>query len=140
MNADTIIRQLTELGISIAANGQMLTLRPGSRVPEPLRNEVRRHKTDLLSRLTLRRPLDSELSDIIRLVRERGYVLLWSNVLEDAVAFIQNDFDPTGLPTGFTAYTVDELSLLFADTSLSGDSLRLIHVAKKRGATVTDVR
>ncbi len=139
MNADTIIRQLAELGVSIAYNGQMLTLRPGSSVPEHLQDEIRLHKTDLLSRLALRRPLDSELSDIIRLVRERGYVLLWSNVLEDAVAFIQNDFDPTGLPPGFTAYTVDELSLLFADTSLSGDSLRLIHVAKKRGGTITDV-
>jgi hypothetical protein len=139
MDTDTIMRQLDDLGVSIVSNGQDLTLEPFSRVPEQLRDEIRLRKPDLLNQLPVRRPLDSELSDIVRHVREDGYVLLWSNVLEDSVAFIQSDFDPVGLPTGFTAYTLDELSLLFADTSLSADSLRLIHVAKQYGGKVTDV-
>ncbi len=39
----------------------------------------------------------------------------------------------------FTPYTLDELCMLFADNSLSANSLRLIHVTKKRGETITDV-
>ena len=39
----------------------------------------------------------------------------------------------------FTPYTLDELCMLFADNSLSANSLRLIHVAKKRGGTITGV-
>lgn len=140
LDTDTIIRQLAELGISMAANGHLLRLRPGSRVPEQLRKEIRRHKSALLNHIALRRPLDSELGDIVRLVRECGYVLLWSNVLEDTVAFVASDIDVKTLPLGFTPYTLDELSLLFADGSLSEDSLRLIHQAKKHGGTITDVR
>ena len=140
MDTDTIMRQLDDLGVSIVSNGQDLTLEPFSRVPEQLRDEIRLRKPDLLNQLPVRRPLDSELSDIVRHVREDGYVLLWSNVLEDSVAFIQKDYDPTELPLAFTPYTLDELCMLFADNSLSADSLRLIHIAKKRGGTVTDVR
>ena len=55
------------------------------------------------------------------------------------MAFINNDFDPSKLPLAFTPYTLDELCMLFADDSLSADSLRLIHIAKKRGGTITDV-
>ena len=39
----------------------------------------------------------------------------------------------------FTPYTLEELCMLFADNSLSANSLRLIHVAKKRGGTITGV-
>ena len=136
MTTDSIIEQLDDLGVSITSNGEKLSLKPASRVPEQLMNEIRLYKSDLLDVL----PNDEELDDIVRHVREDGYVLLWSNVLEDSVAFIQKDYDPTELPLAFTPYTLDELCMLFADNSLSADSLRLIHIAKKRGGTVTDVR
>ena len=110
-------------------------LEPASRVPKELMNEIKQYKDDLLDVL----PKDAELDDIVRHVREDGYVLLWSNVLEDSVAFIHDDFDPVRLPHGFGPYTLSELSKLFADGSLSADSLRLIHVAKKHGGKVTDV-
>ena len=135
MTTDSIIEQLDDLGVSITSNGEKLSLKPASRVPEQLMNEIRLYKSDLLDVL----PNDEELDDIVRHVRDDGYVLLWSNVLEDSVAFIEDDFDPERLPTGFIPYTVDELLKLFADTSLSADSLRLIHVAKQYGGKVTDV-
>jgi hypothetical protein len=115
--------------------GGTLMLEPASRVPKELMNEIKQYKDDLLDVL----PKDAELDDIVRHVREDGYVLLWSNVLEDSVAFIHDDFDPVRLPHGFVPYTLSELSKLFADGSLSADSLRLIHVAKKHGGKVTDV-
>ena len=135
MTTDSIIEQLDDLGVSITSNGEKLSLKPASRVPEQLMNEIRLYKSDLLDVL----PNDEELDDIVRHVREDGYVLLWSNVLEDSVAFIQKDYDPMELPLAFTPYTLDELCMLFADNSLSPDSLRLIHIAKKRGGTITSV-
>ena len=87
----------------------------------------------------LRVQRDQEMKDIVSLVKKQGYVLLWSSVLEDGVAFIHDDYDPSKLPLAFTPYTLDELCMLFSDDSLSADSLRLIHVAKKHGGKVTDV-
>jgi|TARA_B100000959_G_scaffold78924_1_gene83731 hypothetical protein len=135
MTTESIIRQLDDLGVSIQSMGGTLMLEPASRVPKELMNEIKQYKDDLLDVL----PKDAELDDIVRHVREDGYVLLWSNVLEDSVAFIHDDFDPVRLPHGFVPYTLSELSKLFADGSLSADSLRLIHVAKKHGGKVTDV-
>ena len=135
MTTESIIRQLEDLGVSIQSMGGTLMLEPASRVPKELMNEIKQYKDDLLDVL----PKDAELDDIVRHVREDGYVLLWSNVLEDSVAFIHDDFDPVRLPHGFVPYTLSELSKLFADGSLSADSLRLIHVAKKHGGKVTDV-
>ena len=135
MTTESIIRQLDDLGVSIQSMGGTLMLEPASRVPKELMNEIKQYKDDLLDVL----PKDAELDDIVRHVREDGYVLLWSNVLEDSVAFIHDDFDPVRLPHGFVPYTLSELLKLFADGSLSADSLRLIHVAKKHGGKVTDV-
>lgn len=135
MTTESIIRQLDDLGVSIQSMGGTLMLEPASRVPKELMNEIKQYKDDLLDVL----PKDAELDDIVRHVREDGYVLLWSNVLEDSVAFIHDDFDPVHLPHGFVPYTLSELSKLFSDDSLSADSLRLIHVAKKHGGKVTDV-
>ena len=135
MTTDSIIKQLGDLVVSIQSMGGMLSLKPAGRVPEQLVNEIKLYKSDLLDVL----PKDAELDDIVRHVREDGYVLLWSNVLEDSVAFIEDDFDPARLPHGFVPYTLGELSKLFTDTSLSADSLRLIHVAKQHGGKVTDV-
>ena len=132
MTTDSIIEQLDDLGVSITSNGEKLSLKPASRVPEQLMNEIRLYKSALLDVL----PNDEELDDIVRHVREDGYVLLWSNVLEDSVAFIQKDYDPMELPLAFTPYTLDELCMLFADNSLSADLLRLIHIAKKRGGSI----
>ena len=137
MTTDSIIEQLDDLGVSIASNGEKLSLKPASRVPEQLMNQIKRYKSDLMNLLRVQR--DQEMKDIVSLVKKQGYVLLWSNVLEDSVAFIHDDFDPVRLPHGFVPYTLSELSKLFADDSLSADSLRLIHVAKQHGGKVTDV-
>ena len=137
MTTDSIIKQLHGLGITVESMGGMLVLEPFSRVPEQLMNQIKRYKSDLLNVVPVKR--DPEMEDVVRLVREQGYVLLWSSVLEDGVAFIHDDYDPSKLPLAFTPYTLDELCMLFSDNSLSPDSLRLIHVAKQHGGKVTDV-
>ena len=137
MTTNSIIEQLDDLGVSIASNGEKLSLKPASRVPEQLMNQIKRYKSDLMNLLRVQR--DQEMKDIVSLVKKQGYVLLWSSVLEDGVAFIHDDYDPSKLPLAFTPYTLDELCMLFSDDSLSADSLRLIHVAKKHGGKVTDV-
>ena len=139
MTTERLIEQLANLGVSMVAEGETLIVKPASLVPAELIDDIRLHKPELISKVPPRHPMDSELSEIVRQVRAKGYVCLWSTVLEDNIAFVDDILEDDLRPEGFVIYTLDELSKLFGDSSLSGDSLRLIHVAKKRGATVTDV-
>ena len=133
METETIFRHLAELDVSVRAERGQVVLNPGDRVPVGLREEIRRHKADLLDQLTDH----SELIDIVRQVRDRGYVLLWSNVLQDLVAFAQTDADRENVPSSFTVYTIAELMEVFGgDRMPSPGSLKLIHAAKKHGGQI----
>jgi hypothetical protein len=77
---------------------------------------------------------------VVRQVRQKGYVCLWSTVLEDNIAFVDDILEEDLRPKGFVIYTLNELSKLFGDLSLSADSLRMIHNAKKYGGKITNVR
>ena len=70
---------------------------------------------------------------IARKVEEQGYVLVWSSVLEDTVAFYNTDEDRVKIPPGFVPYSTDELKELFGEpqSSPNTNALRLIHQAKK---------
>ena len=82
------------------------------------------------------------MTELVRRVEEKGYVLLWSNVLQDLVAFHRNDVDPATIPAPFVPYSDDEVRHFFRGdgVSLSADALRLIHAAKRTGAVITDSR
>ena len=83
-----------------------------------------------------------ELHEIERNVYERGYVLLWSAVLEDCIAFYNLEGDLEHVPPGFVSYSIEELWHLFGNEEdiLSRNVLRRIHEAKKTGAEVTGVK
>ena len=83
-----------------------------------------------------------ELKELVRRVEDEGYILLWSNVLQDLVAFHHNDVDPVTIPAAFVPYSEHELLHLFDEdgAQLSADILRLIHAAKKTGAIITNSR
>jgi hypothetical protein len=140
MNTDTIIRRLDELGVTMTASGNRLDLRPGSRVPEDLQVAVRLHKLDLIDRLPPELPDDRELAEIVSRVWKRGYVLLWSSVLQDTVAFTRTWEDSKHVPLAFTVYTLDELVSLFNGDPVDEGSLRSIHSAKQLGGRIVDAR
>ncbi|MFC1944490.1 hypothetical protein ACFLX5_03225 [Chloroflexota bacterium] len=54
-----------------------------------------------------------ELDEIVTRVEEKGYVLLWSTVLQDLVAFYKTDADLGRIPPGFVPYSDQELWELF---------------------------
>jgi hypothetical protein len=138
MKTDSIIFRLAELGVSLSVAGERLAMRPGSKVPQALRDEVRDHKEDLIVRLAPREPNELELDEIQARVRRDGLVLLWSTVLADTVAFVRADADGANVPGGFTIYTLFELTSLFGGEPLSEYSLRLIHQVKKHGGRIID--
>lgn len=80
-----------------------------------------------------------ELAEMARRVEAEGYVLLWCEELEDMVAFYHNETNREKIPPGFVAYSDVELLHLFGpqQPGISTSTLRLIHVAKKKGARVT---
>ena len=83
---------------------------------------------------------DQELLEIENRVLTKGYVLLWSNTLNDLVAFYRTETDREKIPTGFVPYSDQELRELFSEgkAALSPGTLRLIHEAKKIGAEVVE--
>ncbi|MFC1944984.1 hypothetical protein ACFLX5_05880 [Chloroflexota bacterium] len=83
--------------------------------------------------------ISEELNEIVARVRGEGYVLLWSTVLEDSVAFYKTEADRQKIPPGFVPYSDQELWGLFGEgkAAHSPDKLRLIHEAKKKGARIT---
>lgn len=85
---------------------------------------------------------ESELQEIARRVETEGYVLLWSDVLQDFVAYHKTDADRAKIPAGFSPFSDSELQQLFREDSpgWSVNALRRIHMAKKVGGfKVTDV-
>jgi len=80
---------------------------------------------------------DQELTEIENRVSTKGYVLLWSNTLNDFMAFYKTEADRGKIPPGFVPYSDKELFELFGkNSSPRKHTLRLIHEAKKLGAEV----
>ena len=142
--------QRTGAKFELTPTGFNVRCAPGS-VPQEFQSDLRQHKPEIISYLIQRRyePLypnpdqrEEELKELVRRVEDEGYVLLWCEVLRDLVAFHRNDVDPATIPAGFVPYSDDELRHLFHEdgVSLSADALRLIHVAKRTGAVITDSR
>ena len=77
---------------------------------------------------------------VSRRVEDEGYVLLWSDVLQDLVTFHHNDVDPVTVLADFVPYSDDEVRHLLGEDGAqpSTDALRLIHAAKKTGAIITN--
>jgi hypothetical protein len=72
-------------------------------------------------------------------VLTKGFVLLWSNTLNDLVAFYKTEVDREKIPPGFVPYSDKELWELFGKNLPPGrHTLRLIHEAKKLSWHVVD--
>ena len=146
MEAKTILDRLYSLGIEVTISRDKLLLEPGSRVPEELVEELKSHKQDIIlleKGYRLRHPgnqvTDQELTEIEARVERDGYVLLWSNTLNDFVAFYKTEADRGKIPPGFVPYSDKELFELFGKNSSPRErTLRLIHEAKKLGAEVVE--
>lgn len=150
MSASTILDRLNSLGIAVTLSGDRLRLEPGSKVPVDVVEELRQHKAEVLSLLMSQRyrpkypegqHRDKELAEIVTRVHKEGFVLLWSKVLEDFVAFYRDEETRGTIPPGFVPYKDVELWELFgADKPpLSQDKLRLIHEAKRLGGCVSSI-
>jgi hypothetical protein len=126
-------------------------IRPEEPLPSALLAELRRHKDEIRAELIKTRyelpfpgpdQCDDEMVEMERLVKEEGYVLLWSNVLADLVAFHRDDVDLATIPSGFVPYSEEELCYLFPEDehAMSENALRLIHKAKTMGARISGCR
>ena len=145
MDATTILDKLGSLGVSVKVTDDRLRLEPGSRVPPELLDELKAHKQEVILKLKgfhLKYPdpqaSGQELEEISARVLIDGYVLLWSTLLSDLVAFYRDEEVRRMIPPGFVAYSVNELRELFGNSkgSPSEGALRLIHETKKQGAKV----
>ena len=157
MDKPQIIQRLENLQVTVSVNRDRIRLTPSSQIPPSLVEEIRENKADLLDYLrqeearnpslivensTVDEVTQIEFQEIERAVFEKGYVLLWSYVLDDCIAFYNPERDLVNIPPAFVAYSTVELWHLFGDEEYSpsrGDLLR-IHEAKKTGAEIIDLR
>ena len=73
-------------------------------------------------------------------LEKNGYVLLWSDVLMDYVAYYKTPEDLEKIPSHYICYSDNELRLMFGDNPVSERTLKTIHMAKKiTRFEVTDV-
>jgi len=148
MTGTEVLERLEVLGVKLEVVGDKVRLIPGSLVPPDILEELRQHKSEIIEHLTSKRyPLkypdapadDKELTEIENRVLTKGYVLLWSNTLNDFVAFYKTEADREKIPPGFVPYSDKELFELFGkNSSPRKHTLRLIHEAKKLGGCVVD--
>jgi hypothetical protein len=152
MDAEAVLEKLSNLGISMTLimkpEGPKLWLEPGSAVPPELLSEVKAHKPELLKILKIKgyhlkysepEATDHELAEIKARVNVEGYILLWSTVLQDLIAFYRGEADKSKIPPGFVPYSLRELKELFGKGSkVSKNELRLIHEAKRQGGVIKD--
>ena len=70
--------------------------------------------------------------EIVRQFNEHGYVLLWSIVVNDFVAFYDDGVEGIleKIPTHYVPYSNSEIKIM-AEGDLSEESLRRIHMYKK---------
>ena len=145
-----LVEQARAMGaiFEVTSHGVKVT-RPQGPLPSELLAELRRHRDEIRAELDKRRyspafphpdQRDDEMAELVRRVEEEGYVLLWSNLLDDLVAFHRDDVDPATIPAPFVPYSDDERRHLFGEdgTEPSPDALRIIHAAKRTGAVITD--
>lgn len=151
-----LLRCVYSSGGKVRVDGDILRLDVPEDFPDPLIEQLRQHKLEILELLREKERqqiqetyqqaysgnglCDSEIVEIERRVDESGYVLCWAESFNDYVAFYRDDVDPTDIPPGFVPYSDSEFRLLFGPgPDLSPRTLNLIHAAKKTGAQVTDV-
>ena len=125
--------------------------RPRGPLPADTLATLKKHKDEIRAELIKPRyrplfpDLDqraAEMEELVHRVEEEGYVLLWSNVLQDLVAYHRDDVDPATIPAGFVPYAEEELRHLFpeddhATCDYSENALRFIHAAKTTGAQIS---
>ena len=144
-SVDVLVHRLRDKGIELAVQGDSIRYRPSNALSETDREALRRNKGAILAVLYRERfavgvlkamePSDPRILNLEAEVEAMGHVLIWSNVLEDLIAFCWTPEDAERVPRGVVAYTADELAMLFPqEAGGPGDNgLKLIHRAKQLG-------
>lgn len=152
MTAAEVLARARELKVDLEVVGDNIRYFPKT-APADLVDALRQHKAEIVALLQaqanalpkgyrLKYPeaqaSKQELKEIAGRVHTEGYVLLWSTVLQDLVAFYQDEETKSKIPPGFVPYSEQELWELFREgkTAPSPSTLKLIHEAKKHGGRI----
>jgi hypothetical protein len=150
MNASKVIERAKELHISLRADGEYLYFRPEEAAPPEFVELLRQHKVELLQYLhdglklykqrypNAATPDLAEAEEIADTLERKGCVLMWSGALQAAIAVYLAESDRAKVPSGFTAYSQEELFKLWLGEAPSLSALRMVHKAKKYGGQVIE--
>ena len=153
MQTQEILLRARQEGITLKVEGDRLLYHPASAASGELVATLRQYKSEVIKLLISQsytemslqpkayrlkypdaRITREELEQIAQRVKSEGYVLLWSTVLDDLVAFYHDEESRGKIPPGFVPYREGELNKLFGGhKQVSIAALKLIHEAKKAG-------
>ena len=146
MDVTAVLEEAKQLGVALKVDGERLLYSPRHAAPPALVDTLRQHKAEVMAMLRgqerhhapyPQKGAQAEAEEIARRVMEYGICLIWAETVQDFLAFVQDDFDRSKIPSGFVIYTDSELKELFGDGKQpSNATLRLIHEAKKQGGHV----
>jgi len=129
MTPEALLTKLQELDVDISLDGDSLRLEaPVGVLTEELKEQVRQHKRALMA--LLEKQAEKETKEAVKLLRERGWVVIDSRVLGDRIVWCRNKnvVIPTKWKDAVT-YTLGELKEL---TKLhDGKGLKQVHEAKR---------
>lgn len=129
MTPKALLTELERLDIKMSLDGDKLRLEaPVGVLTEELKEQIRQQKPALTA--LLERQAENEVKEAVRLLRERGWVVIDSRVLGDRIVWYRNEnvVIPTKWKDAVT-YTLRELKEL---TKLhDGKGLKQVHEAKR---------
>ena len=123
----------------LKTNGIQLKLLDGSlKIQGKLTDEdkdlIKQFKDEIIVRLTAEQEESRVMSEKIdAMLENKGYAYLFSEVLGEKLIFADNEITAKQLSeeSDLVIYTMDELSVLCKDKSLTLEGLKRIHEAKK---------
>ena len=146
MSAADLVEKAQALGATFQLTTDSIKVRSREGLPEDLRSDLEAAKPEVVEYLRNLRLEDryqllypdgwkgnDEFYDIAYRVQKYGMYLVWSEVLQDHIAFYASEAERAKVPVGFVPYSGEELLALYSprQKGLDPEGLRRIHAAKR---------
>ena len=139
MDAKTVLLQLELGGVRLKIENRRLKIKGNP--TEKHKKLIKEYKNEITALLINEEIIIAEYdNEIDRILATKGYALIYSRILDEEIIFAETELIKELLSevTDLVIYTMDELTILCAESCLDHDNLKRIHEEKKlcRGTIV----
>lgn len=146
MSAADLVEKAQALGATFQLTTDSIKVRSREGLPQDLRSDLEAAKPEVVEYLRNLRLEDryrllypdgwkgsDEFYDIAYRVQKYGIYLVWSEVLQDHIAFYASEAGRAKVPVGFVPYSGEEILALYSpqQKGLDPEGLRRMHATKR---------